>query len=87
MVISDEILEQAHASEAEVRAEIALVLFAQERIDIAQAARLAGLPQREFEALLTARASGTAFLSESALAADWNRPEEDEAWAHLQRAS
>ena len=22
-------------------------------------------------------------LSEAALAADWNRPEEDEAWAHL----
>jgi hypothetical protein len=26
----------------------------------------------------------TAFLSEQALATDWNRPEEDEAWAHLQ---
>ncbi len=26
----------------------------------------------------------TALLSESALAADWNRPEEDAAWAHLQ---
>jgi hypothetical protein len=24
-------------------------------------------------------------LSEKALAIDWNRPEEDEAWAHLQR--
>jgi len=23
-------------------------------------------------------------LSEQALAKDWNRPEEDEAWAHLQ---
>jgi hypothetical protein len=28
----------------------------------------------------------TAFLSEAALAEDWNRPEEDVAWAHLQRA-
>jgi len=28
----------------------------------------------------------TALLSEAALAADWNRPEEDEAWSHLQRA-
>lgn len=27
----------------------------------------------------------TALLSESALA-DWNRPEEDAAWSHLQRA-
>ena len=26
----------------------------------------------------------TALLSEAALAADWNRPEEDEAWTHLQ---
>ena len=29
----------------------------------------------------------TALLSESALAADWNRPEEDAAWSHLQRVS
>ena len=28
----------------------------------------------------------TAFLSEQALAEDWNRPEEDTAWSHLQRA-
>ena len=28
----------------------------------------------------------TAFLSEAALAEDWNRPEEDEAWSHLQSA-
>ena len=28
----------------------------------------------------------TALLSEAALATDWNRPEEDEAWSHLQRA-
>ena len=31
-------------------------------------------------------ASETAVLSESALAEDWNRPEEDETWAHLQPA-
>lgn len=29
-------------------------------------------------------ANETALLSEPALAADWNRDEEDEAWAHLQ---
>lgn len=29
----------------------------------------------------------TILLSEPALAADWNRPEEDEAWSHLQRVS
>ena len=27
-----------------------------------------------------------ALLSEAALAADWNRPEEDAAWSHLQSA-
>ncbi len=30
------------------------------------------------------RASETALLSEAALAEDWNRPEEDEAWSNLQ---
>ena len=28
----------------------------------------------------------TALLSETSLAEDWNRPEEDTAWAHLQQA-
>lgn len=28
----------------------------------------------------------TAMLSEAALAEDWNRPEEDAAWAHFQQA-
>ncbi len=28
----------------------------------------------------------TALLSEAALAEDWNRPEEDEAWSYLQSA-
>ena len=28
----------------------------------------------------------TALLSEAALAEDWNRPEEDEAWSYLQPA-
>ncbi len=31
------------------------------------------------------KVSETALLSEPALAEDWNRPEEDEAWSHLQR--
>lgn len=29
--------------------------------------------------------SETALLSEAALAVDWNRPEEEEAWSHLQQ--
>ncbi|MEE8430596.1 MAG: hypothetical protein V3S16_05050 [Candidatus Desulfatibia sp.] len=28
----------------------------------------------------------TALLSEATLSEDWNRPEEDEAWSHLQKA-
>lgn len=28
--------------------------------------------------------SETVLLSEASLATDWNRPEEDEAWSHLQ---
>jgi len=28
----------------------------------------------------------TALLSESVLSEDWNRPEEDKAWSHLQKA-
>ncbi|MBN1593564.1 MAG: hypothetical protein JW941_10020 [Candidatus Coatesbacteria bacterium] len=32
-----------------------------------------------------AGACETALLSEQALGEDWNRPEEDEAWSHLQR--
>jgi uncharacterized protein (DUF433 family) len=30
------------------------------------------------------KASATALLSEQSLAEDWNRPDEDEAWFHLQ---
>ena len=33
------------------------------------------------------RVPDTALLSEAALARDWNRPEEDAAWSHLQSAS
>ena len=32
------------------------------------------------------RVPETALLSEPALAKDWNRPEEDTAWSHLQSA-
>ena len=32
------------------------------------------------------RSNLSALLSEKALAVDWNKPEEDEAWAHLQQA-
>jgi len=55
MVISDDILESAHVTEAEVRSEIAVALFARERLTLAQAARLADLPQLDFQSLLAER--------------------------------
>lgn len=33
----------------------------------------------------TTRISETALLSEASLAEDWDRPEEDAAWSHLQQ--
>ena len=44
-------------------------------------------PQRAFVTILSAEpdTAETALLSEAALAEDWNRPEEDAAWAHLQQ--
>jgi hypothetical protein len=38
------------------------------------------------EELAQTSVSETALLSEKALGVDWNRPEEDEAWSHLQQA-
>jgi predicted HTH domain antitoxin len=55
MVIEDDILIAAHVTEAEVRAEAALSLFSQDRLTLGQAARLANLPQLDFQALLAAR--------------------------------
>ena len=40
-------------------------------VTVLEEAPLAGIPE-------------TALLSETALAEDWNRPEEDAAWSHLQ---
>ena len=43
-------------------------------------------PHRALVTILDEQAypSETALLSEAALAEDWNRPEEDAAWSHLQ---
>lgn len=48
-------------------------------------------PGRSRRALVTileesSSAVENAYLSEPALAQDWDRPEEDQAWSHLQRA-
>lgn len=44
-------------------------------------------PRRAFVTILTEEwdLPETALLSEAALADDWNRPEEDATWSHLQR--
>jgi len=43
-------------------------------------------PGRALLTLLDGQANETALLAEAALAEDWLKPEEDEAWAHLQPA-
>ena len=44
-------------------------------------------PHRAFVTILTEERDlpETALLSEAALTEDWNRPEEDAAWSHLQQ--
>ena len=44
-------------------------------------------PRRAFVTILPSEPDipETALLSEAALAQDWNRPEEDMAWSHLQQ--
>jgi hypothetical protein len=55
-------------------------LLEQVRLGVARRALVTILDEKP-----TPRASETALLSEAALGEDWNRPEEDEAWEHLQR--
>ncbi|MDQ2785453.1 MAG: hypothetical protein M3Y58_10695 [Chloroflexota bacterium] len=43
--------------------------------------------RRALVTILEDEPAETALLSESALAEDWNRPEEDAAWSHLEQAS
>ena len=53
--ISDEVLTAAHISEPELRQELALTLFQQERLTLAQASRLAEMTQLAFQSLLAER--------------------------------
>jgi len=55
ITISDEVLAAAHMTEPELKQELAVTLFQQERLTLAQASRLAGLGQLAFQALLAAR--------------------------------
>jgi len=55
VTISDEVLKAAHITEPELKQELALTLFQQERLTLAQASRLAGLGQLAFQALMAER--------------------------------
>lgn len=55
LIIPDEVLQAAHMTEDELRQEIALTLFQQEKLTLGQASRLAGMPQQQFQHLLASR--------------------------------
>ena len=54
-MISDEVLTAAHISALELKQELVLTLFQQERLTLAQASRLAEMSQLAFQALLAER--------------------------------
>ena len=55
VIIPDEVLTAAHISEPELKQELALTLFQQERLTLAQASHLADMGQLAFQALLAER--------------------------------
>ncbi len=64
------------------------IIDEQNNVRLLELVQLPG-PRRAFLIILDEPAINipeTALLSEPALAEDWNRPEEDEAWSHLQQA-
>jgi len=54
-----------------------------ERVELSSVRRALVMILEDAPALLLA--DETALLSESALGRDWNRPEEEAAWSHLQQ--
>jgi predicted HTH domain antitoxin len=55
VLIPDEVLNAAKISDAEMLQEIAILLFQQERLTLAQASRLANMPRLHFQKLLASR--------------------------------
>jgi len=55
LVIPDEILQATRMSAAELRQEIAVLLFEKEKLTLGQACRLAGMSQLQFQHLLASR--------------------------------
>jgi hypothetical protein len=65
------------------------VIDAQGQVHLLEPISLTGSRRALVTILEEERATGVheaALLSEAALAEDWNRPEEDVAWSHLQQA-
>lgn len=55
LIIPDEILQATSMSDAELRQEIAILLFQKEKLTLGQASRLAGMSQLQFQHLLSSR--------------------------------
>lgn len=55
VTISDDVLQAAHMSEEELRRELAVLLFQQDRLTLAQAAGLAKVDRLQFQHLLASR--------------------------------
>ncbi|HEX8275439.1 MAG TPA: UPF0175 family protein [Longimicrobiaceae bacterium] len=55
LTITDEVLHSAGMSEAEMRREIAVMLYQAEKLTLARAARLADMPRIRFQHLLASR--------------------------------
>lgn len=55
LTITDEVLHSAGMSEAEMRREIAVMLYQAEKLTLAQAGRLADMPRLHFQHLLASR--------------------------------
>ena len=55
VVLPDELLQSTQLTEAELKTELALALFQQERLTLGQAALLAELPQLDCQRLLASR--------------------------------
>jgi predicted HTH domain antitoxin len=55
ITIPDELLAAAGLNEAELKQELAVALFQRDRITLAQASRLAGMNQLQFQTLLAER--------------------------------
>ncbi|HVS00220.1 MAG TPA: UPF0175 family protein [Thermoanaerobaculia bacterium] len=55
LTIPDTVLEAARMSEAELKQEIAILLYSKEKLTLAQAGRLAGMSRFDFQHLLSSR--------------------------------